>query len=107
MPIDYSTSNADWLQFPKVGESYDFGKEHGIITEAKKVEGSKGFNFTKKGRRIDKTESCIVSLDGDTINIVDSGGVGDIITWTSVSTDDCGNTTELECVIDVVRKVKP
>jgi hypothetical protein len=65
------------------------------------------FSFTKKGKRIDRTESCTVSLEGDTINIIDSGGVGDIITWTSVSSDDWGNTTERECLIVVVRKVIP
>jgi hypothetical protein len=63
--------------------------------------------FTKKGKRIDKTGSCVVSFEGDTINIIDSGGVGDIITWSAVSTDDCANTAEIECTIDVVRKVKP
>jgi hypothetical protein len=71
------------------------------------ITGYDCFNFTKKGSRIDKTESCIVSLDGDTINIVDSGGVGDTISWTAISTDDCANTTEVECTIDVVRKIKP
>jgi hypothetical protein len=65
------------------------------------------FTFTKKGKRIDRTRSCVVSFEGDTINIMDSGGVGDIITWTSVSSDECGNTTEFECTIDVVRKIKP
>jgi hypothetical protein len=65
------------------------------------------FKLTKKGKRIDKTESCIVSIEGDTINIIDSGGVGDTISWTAVSTDDCANTAEIECTIDVVRKIKP
>jgi hypothetical protein len=39
------------------------------------------YKFTKKGKRIDKTESCIVEINGATITIVDSGGVDDIIEW--------------------------
>ena len=57
--------------------------------------------FTKKGKRIDKTESCVVSIDGDEITILDSGGVGDIITWTVVATDSSGNQSSTDCEITV------
>jgi hypothetical protein len=60
------------------------------------------FMFTKKGKRIDKTESCEVQVDGDTITILDSGGVGDRIVWTVRSTDACGNVEEVTCGVDVV-----
>ena len=33
------------------------------------------FAFTKKGKRIDKTESCVVGFDEDSVTILDSGGV--------------------------------
>ena len=46
------------------------------------------------GKRIDKSESCEVSIDGATITILDSGGVGDHIEWTAAATDDAGNTSE-------------
>lgn len=62
--------------------------------------------LTKKGKVIDKTESCIVQLDGETITIDDSGGVGTTITWTVVAIDGSGNTTEQECSVDVVNPGK-
>lgn len=43
------------------------------------------------GKEVDKTESCVVSINGDTITIEDSGGVGDIITWTVTANDSNGN----------------
>ena len=64
------------------------------------------FAFTKKGKRIDKTESCVVSVAGDTITILDTGGVDDHITWTIIATDSSGNTTETNCEILVVNPGK-
>ena len=61
------------------------------------------FKVTKKGKIIDKTESCIVSFAGDTITIADSGGVATRITWTAEATDGSGNITSLGCAVDVVR----
>jgi hypothetical protein len=61
------------------------------------------FIFTKKGKRIDKTESCIVNIDDDTITIIDTGGVGDHIVWIVRSMDDCGNVSESTCGIMVVK----
>ncbi len=60
------------------------------------------WTFTKKGKRIDKTESCVVSFDGDTLTIDDSGGVGDNIGWTVVGTDASGNRTETACQMEVI-----
>jgi hypothetical protein len=59
------------------------------------------FTFTKNGKRIDKTHSCVVDIDGDTITIVDSGGVDDHITWEAVATDAAGNTTPTLCEVAV------
>ena len=60
------------------------------------------FKFTKKGKRIDKTESCEVLVDGDTITILNSGGVNDNIEWTVRATDACGNVEEVTCGVIVV-----
>ena len=62
------------------------------------------FTFTKKGKRIDKTESCVVSFSGDTVTIHDSGGVGDIIEWTAEATDASGNVGSATCTVNVVKK---
>lgn len=64
------------------------------------------FKFTKKGKRIDKTESCEVSLAGDTITILDTGGVGDHITWNVTATDGSGNQTNAVCEVLVVNPGK-
>jgi Mg-chelatase subunit ChlD len=52
------------------------------------------FFLTKKGKRIDKTESCVVSIADDTITILDSGGIDTHIEWGSRATDSCGNEAE-------------
>jgi hypothetical protein len=65
------------------------------------------FQFTNKGKRIDKTESCIIEVNGDTITVVDSGGVDNNITWTVRANDSCGNVTESTCSVMVVNPVQP
>lgn len=67
------------------------------------ITGFDCFKFTKKGKRIDKTESCEIGIDGGTITILDSGGVGDNIDWTAVCTDACGNQSEVTCEVDVIK----
>ena len=64
------------------------------------------YKYTKKSKRVDKAESCAVSIDGATISILDSGGVGDNITWTVVATDEAGNTTTETCEIVVLNPGK-
>ena len=64
------------------------------------------YMFTKKGKRIDKTESCIVELAGDQITILDSGGVNDHISWTIEAVDNCGNASKSECELLVVNPAK-
>ena len=65
------------------------------------ITGFDCFKFTKKGKRIDKTASCQVSVDGDTITILDSGGVGTHITWTVDATDGSQNQSQTECEVEV------
>lgn len=70
------------------------------------VTGFDCFTFTKKGKRIDKTESCEVSFSDDTVTILDTGGVGDHITWTVTATDGSGNQTNAVCEVLVVNPGK-
>ncbi len=70
------------------------------------ITGSDCYFFTKKGKRIDKTESCVVEIRGDTITIVDSGGVGDQIEWTISAEDNCGNADEVTYTVSVVNPGK-
>jgi len=60
------------------------------------------FKFTKKGKKIDKKDSCVVELAGATVTIMDSGGVDDHITWTVIATDNCGNEAEETHEVEVV-----
>jgi hypothetical protein len=57
------------------------------------------FKFTKKDKRVDKTESCVVFYSGDTITIQDTGGAGNHISWRVTATDGSGNTAEQHCEI--------
>ena len=60
------------------------------------------FALTKKGKRIDKTDSCVVAFDGVDITILDSGGVDDHISWTVEAYDMYGNMSEATCEVAVV-----
>ena len=71
--------------------------------ETLQISGFDCFAFTRNGRRIDKTESCIVSISGNTVTIWDSGGVGTVITWAAVATDASGNQENAECDVEGVR----
>jgi hypothetical protein len=61
---------------------------------AVEITGYDCFFYTKKQKRIDKKESCVVNIADDTITILDSGGVDTHISWTGRATDSCGNVTE-------------
>lgn len=62
--------------------------------------------YTKKGKEINRDQSCIVSFADDTITIDDSGGISNEISWTVQATDCSGNRSELVCSIGVVKKIK-
>jgi len=64
------------------------------------------FAYTGKGKRVDKTESCVVDVVGDSVTILDSGGVGATITWTVLATDSSGNTSANVCQVQVVHPIK-
>ena len=60
------------------------------------------FALTKKGKRIDKTDSCVVTFEGVDITILDSGGIDDHISWTVEAYDMYGNMSEATCEVLVV-----
>jgi hypothetical protein len=70
---------------------------------AAQVTGYDCFAFTKKGKRISKLESCIVSFTGDTLSITDVGGYGDRVRWTVEARDDHGRLGKATCEV-LVRK---
>jgi hypothetical protein len=51
-----------------------------------------------------KPKSCRVQIQGDTITILDSGGVGDVISWTVSAQDGTGNTGQKTCQVNVIKK---
>lgn len=62
------------------------------------------YKRTKKGENIDKTGSCAVSITGNEICILDSGGVGTIIEWTVTAADEEGNVDAMAtCALNVVK----
>jgi hypothetical protein len=64
--------------------------------------GYESYKITKKGKMIDKSDSTVIELDGDTITILDTGGVDTIIKWTVSATDCSGNEVETDCEVNVV-----
>lgn len=64
------------------------------------------FKVTKPGKVIDKTGSCVVSVEGDTITIDDVGGVGTHITWKVSVVDVHGNAAETDCEVLVANPGK-
>jgi hypothetical protein len=60
------------------------------------------YKIANNGKIIDKSDSTEIEVNGDTITITDSGGVGTIIEWTTVAVDECGNSTTAVCSVTVV-----
>jgi len=59
------------------------------------------FKHTKKGKKIDKGESCVVGFSGPTVTISDSGGVGTTIVWRVTAVDGSGNSITQQCAVVV------
>ncbi len=67
------------------------------------VEDFDCFKFTNKGKKIDKTNSCVVQLSGDSATVLDSGGVNDHIQLMVKATDSSGNVSQETCEILVIK----
>lgn len=107
IPPDVSCNNPATIVPPDAPISFTataIDQCEGDITP--EITGFDCFKFTKKGKRVDKTESCEVRIVGDTITILDSGGVSDNIEWTVVATDGSGNTTTVDCSLTVANPGK-
>ena len=50
----------------------------------------------------DDDDDCKVRVDGATIRIIKSGAAGTVINWTVKGTDECGNTSTIDCSITVL-----
>jgi FtsP/CotA-like multicopper oxidase with cupredoxin domain len=61
------------------------------------------YAFTNNGRRQDRTRTCEIVLNGPSVEIVDSGGLGATIEWTVEATDVSGNTNSVLCSTEVVK----
>jgi len=61
------------------------------------IDGYDCFKVKKDGTTQSKLESCEVSVDGATLTISDTGGVGTHITWTATAVDASGNTASVSC----------
>lgn len=62
------------------------------------------FKLDGKGRKLDKTKSCKVALQGATITISPPQGVGNHVAWTAEAVDGSGNVGHVDCEIEVVQQ---
>lgn len=61
------------------------------------IDGYDCFKLKKDGTPQSKLDSCEVSVDGATLTVTDSGGVGTHITWTATAVDAGGNSVTVDC----------
>jgi hypothetical protein len=86
---------------PDAPISFSATAKDNCAVSAVKITGFHCSKLTRKGKRVDKTSSCVVAVADNTITILDSGGVGDRISWTVVATDENGNVAGTECGLTV------
>jgi hypothetical protein len=53
------------------------------------------------GKVIDQSNACEYVIDGDTITITKKGGIGNFFTITATVTDECGNASVIQRVVNV------
>lgn len=82
--------------------SFTATAEDNCSVDAPAITTFRCFEVKSNGKIIDKGESCVVSISGDTVTITDSGGVNDQIEWTVTATDGSGNEAETTCLVQVV-----
>ena len=62
------------------------------------------FKFDAKGKKLDKTKTCKVTLQGAKITISPPQGVGNHIAWKAEAVDGSGNVGHVDCEIEVVQQ---
>ena len=60
----------------------------------------------RDGSIASKRDACEVEINGGQVTVVDTGGVGTIITIRATAKDSCGNSTSEEFVVNVLRPTK-
>ena len=68
------------------------------------VTGFRCYTVNGSGKIVDKGESCVVTFAGDSVTIINSGGVRNTVEWTVTATDGSGNTSTKTCSVVVVKK---
>lgn len=62
------------------------------------------YTYNGSGRYVNKTSSCDVSYENDTLHVDDTGGVADTIVWTVEAVDcETGEVVTKECYVEVTR----
>ncbi len=74
VPVTYTVSTADTCSAVDLNLTYDCNAVNG------------------SGKVISKLGSCVVSIGGNQATVLDSGGVGNVITLSATATDQCGNS---------------
>jgi len=57
------------------------------------------WQINRAGKRVDKTDKCVVELSGPVIDILEPSGPGTIIGWTVEATDGSGNVESVACQV--------
>ena len=55
------------------------------------------------GKEVDKTKPCDVTLNGPTLTLGHSLGVGNHVVWTATAKDDAGNQSTVTCELEIAR----
>ena len=61
------------------------------------------FEVKSNGRLVDKTSLCRIQLNGDTLTILNSGGVNTVIRWAASVKDAANNERSETCEVLVAR----
>ncbi len=59
------------------------------------------YRINGAGKRIDTSDSCVVSTTGGQVTVTETSGVGSMIDWTVEATDGSGNVASATCTITV------
>jgi len=72
-------------------------------TSAVSIDEFACFEVKSNGRIVDKKDGCDIDLSGDTLTILDSGGVNTLIRWWPHTTDTSSNVGQTTCEVFIAR----